>query len=84
MSSHSCSAETRPAPTPAVNPHDRQDPRPATLERLARNYDAIILAVAHRDFIALGPAALRALGKAKCVVYDVKAALPADQVDGRL
>jgi UDP-N-acetyl-D-galactosamine dehydrogenase len=47
-------------------------------------YDAIILAVAHRDFIAMGPAAIRALGKAKCILYDVKAALPADQVDGRL
>jgi UDP-N-acetyl-D-galactosamine dehydrogenase len=47
-------------------------------------YDALILAVAHRDFIEMGAAALRALGKEKCVLYDVKAALPADQVDGRL
>ena len=47
-------------------------------------YDALILAVAHRDFIDLGVAGLRALGKAKSVLYDVKAVLPADQVDGRL
>jgi UDP-N-acetyl-D-galactosamine dehydrogenase len=47
-------------------------------------YDALILAVAHRDFIELGAAAIRALGKAKSILYDVKAALPADQVDGRL
>jgi UDP-N-acetyl-D-galactosamine dehydrogenase len=47
-------------------------------------YDAIILAVAHREFIAMGPAAIRALGKSECVLYDVKSALPADQVDGRL
>ncbi len=47
-------------------------------------YDAIILAVAHRDFIALGSAALRALGKLKCILYDVKAVLPADQSNGRL
>ncbi|MFZ1575806.1 MAG: nucleotide sugar dehydrogenase [Chromatiaceae bacterium] len=47
-------------------------------------YDAIILAVAHRDFIALGPAALRALGKAKAILYDVKSVLPAAAVDGRL
>jgi UDP-N-acetyl-D-galactosamine dehydrogenase len=47
-------------------------------------YDAIILAVAHRVFIEMGSAARRALGKEKCVLYDVKAALPADQVDGRL
>ncbi len=32
----------------------------------------------------MGPSALRALGKAKSILCDVKAALPADQVDGRL
>lgn len=32
----------------------------------------------------MGPAAIRALGKLKCILYDVKAAMPADQVDGRL
>ena len=47
-------------------------------------YDALILAVAHCDFIDMGAVGLRALGKAKCVLYDVKAILPADQVDGRL
>ncbi len=47
-------------------------------------YDALILAVAHRDFIEMGAAALRTLGKAKCILYDVKAVLPPDQVDGRL
>ncbi len=52
-------------------------PPPAT-------YDAVILAVAHRDFIDLGAAALRALGKAKSILYDVKAVLPVDAVDGRL
>jgi UDP-N-acetyl-D-galactosamine dehydrogenase len=56
----------------------------ATQTRPEGPYDAIILAVAHRDFIAMGPGAIRALGKPKCVIYDVKAALPADQVDGRL
>ena len=47
-------------------------------------YDALILAVAHREFIQMGVAGLRALGKPKSVLYDVKAVLPADQVDGRL
>ena len=47
-------------------------------------YDALILAVAHREFIAMSAAGLRALGKPKSVLYDVKAVLPADQVDGRL
>ena len=32
----------------------------------------------------MGAAALRALGKAKSVLYDVKTVLSADQVDGRL
>ena len=30
----------------------------------------------------MGAAGLRALGKPKSVLYDVKAVLPADQVDG--
>ena len=47
-------------------------------------YDALILAVAHREFIAMGAAGLRVLGKAKCILYDVKAVLPAELVDGRL
>ena len=47
-------------------------------------YDAIILAVAHRDFIEMCADGLRPLGKEKCVLYDVKSVLPADSVDGRL
>ena len=47
-------------------------------------FDALILAVAHQEFIAMGAAGLRVLGKAKCILYDVKAVLPADQVAGRL
>ncbi|MCC7277335.1 MAG: nucleotide sugar dehydrogenase [Chromatiaceae bacterium] len=48
------------------------------------SYDAVILAVAHRDFITLGAPALRALGKARSILYDVKSILPAAAVDGRL
>ncbi|WP_440224138.1 nucleotide sugar dehydrogenase [Dokdonella sp. MW10] len=47
-------------------------------------YDAIILAVAHREFIELGAARIRALGKPGCVLFDVKQALPRDAVDDRL
>jgi hypothetical protein len=32
----------------------------------------------------MGAAAIRALGKEKCVIYDVKCLLPADVVDARL
>lgn len=47
-------------------------------------YDAIILAVAHRQFKAMGAAAIRALGKPEHVVYDLKYLLPAADSDIRL
>lgn len=47
-------------------------------------YDAIILAVAHDQFKALGPANIRALGRPECVLFDVKYVLPTTVVDGRL
>jgi UDP-N-acetyl-D-galactosamine dehydrogenase len=47
-------------------------------------YDAIILAVGHREFSAMGPEGIRALGKPTSVLYDVKSLLPRPSVDGRL
>ncbi|MEM9387528.1 MAG: Vi polysaccharide biosynthesis UDP-N-acetylglucosamine C-6 dehydrogenase TviB [Pseudomonadota bacterium] len=47
-------------------------------------YDAIVVAVAHRQFQEMGIEAIRALGKPNHVLYDIKYALPAEQVDGRL
>ncbi len=47
-------------------------------------YDAVILAVGHRQFVALGGEGIRAFGKAKTVVYDIKSVLPREAVDGRL
>ena len=47
-------------------------------------YDAIVLAVAHRQFRELGSKGIRAFGKPHCVLYDVKHILPARDVDGRL
>lgn len=47
-------------------------------------YDAVILAVAHRQFREMGVKALRALGKPTHVLFDVKALLPREQVDDRL
>lgn len=47
-------------------------------------YDAIILAVAHKEFRDMGVEGIRRLGKANHVVYDVKGVLPIDFVDGRL
>lgn len=48
------------------------------------SYDAIVLAVSHREFVALGAEGLRAFGKPVCVVYDVKGILPAAACDARL
>ena len=50
----------------------------------AANYDAIILAVSHREFITLGVKNIRALGQPHVVLFDVKQVFPKDQVDDRL
>lgn len=50
----------------------------------AGQYDAIVLAVAHRQFIALGIDAIRAWGKPGHVVYDLKYLFPAEASDLRL
>ena len=47
-------------------------------------YDAVIIAVAHHHFKAMGITAIRALGKKNHVLYDIKYILPAEKVDGRL
>ena len=47
-------------------------------------YDAIILAVAHHQFKDMGQAAIRKLGSATHVLYDLKYLLPADASDLRL
>lgn len=47
-------------------------------------YDAIVLAVAHQAFIDMGPGSIRALGKARCVFYDLKACFSRDDSDLRL
>ena len=47
-------------------------------------YDAIILAVAHHQFVEMGAEQIRLLGKPVCILFDVKQALPRDAVDDRL
>ena len=47
-------------------------------------YDAVVIAVAHDEFRAMGADGIRALGKDTSVVYDIKYVLAADQVDDRL
>lgn len=53
-------------------------------EPAAGSYDAVVLAVAHREFVALGADGVRALCKPDAIVFDVKRALPRDRVDGCL
>ena len=72
---------------PHVDPHDCETeygygcmtapPDPA-------QYDAVIVAVAHREFRDLAPDQIKAFGRNGAVLYDVKGILPRDQIDGRL
>ena len=50
----------------------------------AGQYDAVVIAVAHRQFAAQGVAAIRALCRPQAVIYDVKHLFPREAVDGRL
>lgn len=50
----------------------------------AAHYDAVILAVAHREFIALGAAGIRALLRQDGVLFDVQRVLDRSLVDARL
>ncbi|OUL99450.1 nucleotide sugar dehydrogenase [Variovorax sp. JS1663] len=50
----------------------------------AGQYAAIVLAVSHRQFVALGAEGIRALGQPGAVVFDVKGVLPPGVADGRL
>jgi UDP-N-acetyl-D-galactosamine dehydrogenase len=47
-------------------------------------YDAVVLAVAHKEFIEKGTEAIRAFGKAELVLFDVKGVLPMASSDLRL
>ena len=47
-------------------------------------YDAIVLAVGHRQFKAMKSAEIRRLARRKHVIYDIKYLLARDQADGRL
>jgi UDP-N-acetyl-D-galactosamine dehydrogenase len=47
-------------------------------------YDAIVLAVGHRQFAAMRPVEIRRLARRKHVIYDIKYMLDRTQSDGRL
>lgn len=71
---------------PWVSPAEAKDEYGVTLipKPAAGAYDAIVLAVAHREFHELGVEGIHALGREQHVVYDIKHVLPRDAVDGRL
>jgi UDP-N-acetyl-D-galactosamine dehydrogenase len=55
------------------------------VKRPARGrYDAIVLAVGHREFAAMKPADVRRFAKRRHVIYDVKYLFDRSQSDGRL
>ena len=67
-------------PAAACAEHDLslvQEPR-------AGRYDAIVLAVAHDQFVALGAEGIKAFGKTPHVLFDIKNCLPQADVTGRL
>ncbi|WP_280518237.1 nucleotide sugar dehydrogenase [Pseudoxanthomonas helianthi] len=68
---------------PWVDPHEAHAeyglPLVETPE--AGSYDAIVLAVSHREFVQLGADGIRRLGKPGAVLFDVKRALPRAAVD---
>ena len=49
-----------------------------------KKYDAIILAVAHKDFQKLSLSKIKSLGKEKHIIYDIKHLFRREEVDGRL
>lgn len=71
---------------PWINPAEAEHEYALTplADPQAGNYDAVIIAVGHRQFVALGAAGIRAFCKPESVVYDVKYVLPRADVDGRL
>ena len=52
-----------------------------SMSELKSDYDAIILAVSHNEFLEIS---LDNLKSDNCVIFDVKSLLPHDSVDGRL
>ena len=55
------------------------------IDNLTENsYDAIIVAVAHKQFLDMGIESIRALGKQGHILYDVKHMFTKEQVDARL
>ena len=71
---------------PWVDPeeaHEEYGIKPIAKPELG-DYDAIIIAVGHKQFLELGATKIREFGQAKHVLFDVKGLFPRDLVDARL
>jgi len=71
---------------PWADPDEARDEYDLTLvdEPAVGTYDAVIIAVAHREFSQMGEAGMRAFLSQGGVLYDIKRLLPKDSADGRL
>ncbi|WP_019558171.1 Vi polysaccharide biosynthesis UDP-N-acetylglucosamine C-6 dehydrogenase TviB [Thioalkalivibrio sp. ALE12] len=71
---------------PWADPEEARDEYGIELTERPGNgqYDAVLLAVGHREFAEQGATALRDYGRATHVLYDIKGLLPPEQVDLRL
>ena len=71
---------------PWVNPQEAKSEYGIELvaEPRAGAYDAILIAVGHRQFVALGTEGIRRFGKTQSLVYDIKYVLPQGAADDRL
>lgn len=70
---------------PWVDPSDceRELGVPSMTNKPTEPYDGIVVAVAHREFRALGIDGVDALRKPVSVVYDIKSIFPKERTDGR-
>ena len=71
---------------PWVDPEEAEEEYSVTpINELKENtYDAIVVAVAHKEFIDMGVDKIRTLGKQKHILFDVKHIFPRQDVDARL
>jgi UDP-N-acetyl-D-glucosamine/UDP-N-acetyl-D-galactosamine dehydrogenase len=57
---------------------------PLVAKPKAGTYDAIVVAVAHKEYVELGASGIRAFGSPNTVIFDIKHVLPRGASDGRL
>jgi UDP-N-acetyl-D-galactosamine dehydrogenase len=71
---------------PWVDPEEAEQEMGFSLTRelRERHYDAVVLAVGHRQFREMGIEQIRRLTKTHSVIFDVKYLFERDEVDGRL